>query len=180
MGPSYQGLLHRPCRFFVAGLSRSLRRPGAHLHQFVPPSGAIVPIQDGGAQFRCNLLDALTRAIRDSKGGLARSTQKKLSGDLLKWRKFLASVGIRDFWIDGVPQQVRPLLVGRFLAALRRNQFGKKVQQKLLYSTLKGALSAVRTEFRQNMKPDPAVDGSGNMSVFIQRQLRGYEDVDPP
>ena len=29
------------------------------------------------------------------------------------------------------------------------------------------------------MRPDPAADSTGKMSVFIQRQLRGYEDGDP-
>ena len=116
---------------------------------------------------------------RTAKKVYQTTTQAQQSRNLLKWKKFLESCGIRDVWLDSFPSQVRPLLVGAFVAALRRNQFGKKVQPRLLHSTITGAISALRTEFRKNMRSDPATDGTREMSILIKRQLRGYKDADP-
>lgn len=86
--------------------------------ELFPPQVASAPLQAVGAQFRRNLIYALSQAIHDSKGGLIPFAQTQLSGNLLKWRKLLASIGISNFWLNTVPQQVKPLLVEGAVAAI--------------------------------------------------------------
>ena len=125
-------------------------------------------------------MDALTTAFRDSQNGVGASAQAQQAGNFRKWREYTESIGIKDCWLDSFPGHIKPLIVGGFVSALRQNRFGKKAQPLLLHSTIKGALSSIRTEFRKNMRGDPACGGVGEgTSIFIQRQLRGFEDSDP-
>ena len=67
-----------------------------------------------------------------------------------------------------------------FAASVRRNQFGKTRKHILLHGAVKSAISDVSASFRTHLQSDPALDSSGQKSLILQQQLRGYKTLDPP
>ena len=55
-------------------------------------------------------------------------------------------------------------------------QLGKKI---LLHRTFKSAISDVSVSFRTDLWSDPTLESSGQTSLLLQRQLRGYKTLDP-
>ena len=67
-----------------------------------------------------------------------------------------------------------------FSASVRRNQFGKTRKNILLHGTVKSAILDVSASFQTHIWGDPTLDSSGQKSLFLQQQLRGYKTLDPP
>ena len=70
-------------------------------------------------------------------------------------------------------------LLSAFASSCRRNEYGKTRRKTLTGGTVKATVSHVRASFRTTFRTDPALDRSGNPSLFLDRQLRGYCDADP-
>ena len=67
-----------------------------------------------------------------------------------------------------------------FAALVRRNQLGKTRKHILLHVTFKSAISDVYASFWTHLRSDPTLESSGQKSLILQRQLRGYKTLDPP
>ena len=93
---------------------------------------------------------------------------------------FLIHTGITNKLLDGIPQGEKKIPVSSFVASVKRNQFDATGKPKLLHRTLKAAVSDVSKSFRTHLWGDPNLDASGQISLSLQWQIRGYKAVDPP
>ena len=63
---------------------------------------------------------------------------------------------------------------------MRRNQFEKTRKHILLHVTVNYAISDVSASFRTHLQREPTLESSGQTSLILQKQLRGYKTLDPP
>ena len=104
---------------------------------------------------------------------------QKQCGCFDRWKRFLTANGIEDEWLAAYTAAQRTYLLSAFAGACRRNLYGKRAKTHLRGSTVKSTITNVRSAFRTNLKPDPALDIDNNVSLFLSRQISGYIDGDP-
>ena len=119
------------------------------------------------------------RAIVDQDAGVAPATLQKQVGCFDKWKRFLSSINIEDEWLTEFNSEQRTYLLSVFASSCCRNEYGSTKKSKLKGSTVKATITNVRSAFRTNLRPDPALDADLKPSLFIQRQITGYIDSDP-
>ena len=66
-----------------------------------------------------------------------------------------------------------------FAASVRRNLFGTTRKQILLLGTVKSVILDVSAPFWTHLWSDLTLESSGQTSLLLQRQLRGYKTLDP-
>ena len=66
-----------------------------------------------------------------------------------------------------------------FAASVQRFQFGTIRKHILLHGTVKPAISYVSASFWTHLRSDPTLESSGQTSLLLRRQLRGYKTLDP-
>ena len=66
-----------------------------------------------------------------------------------------------------------------FAASVQRNQSVTTKKQIILQGTVKSAILDVSASFRTHLWSDPTLDSSGQTSLILQRQLRGYKNLYP-
>ena len=79
----------------------------------------------------------------------------------------------------GIPQEHRKILVSSFTASVRQNQFGTTRKQIILHRTVKSAISDISASFRTHLHRKPTLESSGQTSLILKRQLRGYKTLNP-
>ena len=62
---------------------------------------------------------------------------------------------------------------------MRHNQFGTTRKQILLHGNVKSSISDVSASFRRHLQSDLTLESSGQTPLILQRQLRGYQTLDP-
>ena len=92
---------------------------------------------------------------------------------------FLKNSGIADKFLGGVPQEQRTILVSSFAASVQKKQFVTTKKQILLQVTVKSAILDVPASFWTHLRSDPTLESSGQKSLLLQRQLRGYKTMYP-
>ena len=124
-------------------------------------------------------MDHLSQSFIDQDAGVAPATNQKQIGCFDKWQRFLSDNGIEDEWLTDYSQEHKTYLISAFAGACRRNLYGKTSKTQLRGKTVKATITNVRSTFRSNLQPDPALDPDKKMSLFLVRQLAGYDDADP-
>ena len=124
-------------------------------------------------------MGALAQSFVDQDAGIAPASNQKQSGCFDRWRRFLGSIGIEDEWLGEYSQEQRCYLISTFAGGCRRNSEGKTKKTILQGLTVKSTVTNVRSAFRANLRPDPALDKDSRISLFLSRQLSGYVDADP-
>ena len=66
-----------------------------------------------------------------------------------------------------------------FAASVRRNHFGTTMKQILLHETVKSSILDVSASFWTHLQSNPNLESSGQTSLLLQKQLRGYKTLDP-
>ena len=122
---------------------------------------------------------ALTHALADQNAGIAPASLQKQIGCFDRWKRFLSSIGIEDEWLEGFQPYQRTQLLSAFVSSCRRNEHGTTKKPQLTGNTVKATVTNVRSTFRTNLRPDPALDPDKRISLFLTRQLAGYVDADP-
>ena len=79
----------------------------------------------------------------------------------------------------GTPQDQRTILVSSFTASVQRNQFDTTRKQIILHGNVKSAILDVSASFQTQLWSDQTLEASGQTSLLLQRQLRGYKTLDP-
>ena len=79
----------------------------------------------------------------------------------------------------GVSREQETILVSLFAASVRRNQVGKTRKQIILHITAKSVILDVTASFRTQLRSDPTLESSGQISLLLQRQLMGYKTLEP-
>ena len=82
--------------------------------------------------------------------------------------------------MNRLEQVYKTTLVSSFAASVWRNQFTTTKKYDLLHSTVKAAISDVSISFWMDLWSGLTIDKSGQKSLILQRQLRGYKSLDPP
>ena len=80
--------------------------------------------------------------------------------------------------MGGIPQDQKKILVSSFAASVQRNQFGTNRKQILLHRTVKSNILDVSESFWMHLWSDPNLEYSGQTSLLLQRQIRGYKTLD--
>ena len=62
---------------------------------------------------------------------------------------------------------------------MRQNQFGTTRKQIILHVTVNYTILDVSAFFRTHVRSDLTLDSSGQTSLLLQRQIRGYKMLDP-
>ena len=88
-------------------------------------------------------------------------------------------MGIEDEWLTEYSPQQCVSLLSAFASMCRRNQNGKTRKNALTGGTVTSTILNIRSTFRTNFWPDPALDPDRQPSLFLSRQLAGYVDADP-
>ena len=112
--------------------------------------------------------------------GVAPGTNAQQDGDFGKWQRFLGSCGIVDPFLEGYGHQAKLSLFSAFAAALRRNEHGKRKLNKLSGKTIRQTINSICLTFRTNLYCNPLLEGNGQSSLLIKRQIDGYITEDPP
>ena len=81
--------------------------------------------------------------------------------------------------MGGTPQAQETILVSSFAASVQRNQFVTTRKHILLHRTVKSSILDVFAFFRTHLRSDPNLDSSGQKSLILQRQLKGYKTLYP-
>ena len=131
------------------------------------------------APHRDKLLGALAQSFVDQNAGIAPASNQKQSGCFDRWRIFLDSIGIKYEWLEEYSPDQQCHFISAFAGACRRNEYGKTQKTILQGSTIKSTVTNVRSAFRTNLRPDPALDKDSRMSLFLTQELSGYTDADP-
>ena len=126
------------------------------------------------------LLDIVTSSILDTTEGITKANVTKQSGNWERWYTFLTHTGVTNKFLNRLPQGEKKIMVASFAASVQRNQFGATRKPKLLHGTVKAAVLGLSTSFRTHLWGEPTLDVSGQRSLGLQQQLRGYKSVDPP
>ena len=66
-----------------------------------------------------------------------------------------------------------------FAFYIRNNLHGSTYKTILMGDTVNAAISHVVQAFRNNLRPDPTLDETGQRSSILKRQIKGYRDTDP-
>ena len=122
---------------------------------------------------------ALAQSFIDQESGVAPATMQKQVGCFDRWIRFLRDMGIEDEWLSQYQQDQRIYLLSAFAGSCRRNEYGTTRKSILLGKTVKSTITNVRSAFRANLRPDPALDPDMKCSLFLIRQFSGYTDADP-
>ena len=96
-----------------------------------------------------------------------------------KWIEFCSESRIRDKFLSKYNTQDKIEIVCAFLAAVRRNFFGRTKKETLLAGSVKDTLRHVHQVFRLNGFGDPGADESGRTALRISRILNSYKKEDP-
>ena len=91
----------------------------------------------------------------------------------------MSDIGIEDEWLTKHNQEQKIYLISAFAGACRRNLYGKTKKPELRGKTIKSTITNVRSAFRTNLQPDPALDIDNKPSLVLIRQISGYIDADP-
>lgn len=141
---------------------------------------ASTKFQDCPTPERDHLLAYLTGAELARQEAITEATNEKHALAWKRWQTFLESIGIDgDPFLDSFDPAHRTILLGAFAHAMRTATFSGPKLQKLASSTVRDSISFVCSSFRQNQRPDPSKDGTGNTAFLLSRQLRGYSNADP-
>ena len=82
--------------------------------------------------------------------------------------------------LEGIPQSQKIILVSSFADPVRRNQLGKTGKHILLHGAVKSAISDVSASLQTHLWSDTTLDSSGQTSLILQRQIRGYKTLKRP
>ena len=121
----------------------------------------------------------IPQSFIDQEDGIAEATLTQQTGCFDRWRRFLGDMEIEDDFLDGFNRQQKVYILSAFAGSCRRNKYGKTTKTILTGRTVKSTLTHVRSSFRSNLRPDPALDDDTQSSLYLSRQLRGYIDADP-
>ena len=80
--------------------------------------------------------------------------------------------------MTGIPQEHRKIFVSSFSSSVQRNQFGTTRKKIILHVTVKSAILDVSASFRTHLQSNLTLDPSGQTSLILHRQLRGYKTLD--
>ena len=101
---------------------------------------------------------------------ITKSTVTKYYGNWEGWCKFLTHTGIKKKLLDGIPKGDKTILVLSFTAPVQRNQFGEKNKSKLLYGTVKAAVSDVSMSFRAHLQGNLNLETPGKNPLSYSRK----------
>ena len=99
---------------------------------------------------------------------IPKSTAIKQSSNWERWFTFLTQTGIKNIFLDGIPQGYKTILASSFTVSVDRNQFGTTSKFKLFHGTVKDAISDVSASFWMHFWGDPNIDTPGQISFIIQ------------
>ena len=126
-------------------------------------------------------MDVLSAGWREYKSGVTKDTQSKQLMHFEKWRSYTKDVGIRDVWLRSFCQADKNLILSGFAHKIRTNCYGKvQVKKTLMGDTVVATLNSISTTFRENAFLNPQRDDNNEKSIILQRQIRGYRNLDPP
>ena len=133
-----------------------------------PPNFRILPLPE-----KNRLMAALAQSFIDQESGVAPATMQKQIGCFDRWIRFLSDMGIEDEWLSQYRQDQRIYLLSAFAGSCRRNEYGTTRKSILRGKTVKSTITNVRSAFRSNLRPDPALDPDMKCSLFLTRQFSG-------
>jgi hypothetical protein len=109
------------------------------------------------------------------------ATLSKQSRSFIKFKQFLDSCDIKDYFLDSFSQEQRSLILSGFAHFTRTHRSNKSstASTTLQGNTVATTLSHVVQTFRQNLRSDPTNDTTGSKSAILRRQLKAYRDSDP-
>ena len=121
----------------------------------------------------------INAGVAAAKEGVTTETQTKQSSSFRRYQDFLEAGGIVDPFLSHLSSPQRQLVMSGFAHSIRQNYNGSTSKHRLLSGTVQTAVSHVVQTFRQNFRPDPTRDESGNRGAILTRQLKSYKDADP-
>lgn len=98
---------------------------------------------------------------------------------MAKWSRYLTKCNISNLFMDGFSPGEKLSLISGFAGSKRRNKFGSSKKLKLAGVTAKATLNSLRSTFRSNFRPNAFLEDSGENSIALTRQIRGYIQQDP-
>ena len=99
-----------------------------------------------------------------------------------RFQQYLGTIGLGDDrYLDNLTQFQRTKVLSAFAHALREGRLGTRNRGKAIKSdSVRASLDCVSQAFKLADRPDPRLDRDGKFAILLQRQLRGYNTVDPP
>jgi hypothetical protein len=114
--------------------------------------------------------------------GVVASTHAKEDRHWKWWIKFLSEYGLEENpYLVGFDPEFIVRLLGSFTQAVRDCWFGQPRggNEGIGSGTCSEAVASVAKAFTNAGLPDPRLNKSGKMALFLQRQLKGMKNADP-
>jgi len=131
---------------------------------------------------RDRLLADLSAAQSAASGAVVQGTNAKQIRAWSRFQRYLNAIGLSsDPFLDGFTQFQRTKILSAFAQALREGRFCNGSSSHTIKSeSVRAALDSISQVFKLADRQDPRLDRDGKLTLFLQRQLRGYKSLDPP
>ena len=99
-----------------------------------------------------------------------------------RWELFVFNCGLFDDpYLDGFSREEKHRLLSAFAQTVRECEYSKSTRgyDHLVAGTCFAALDDISKAFVATGRPNPQFDGDGKRAFLLQRQLRGYKNLDP-
>ena len=114
-------------------------------------------------------MDRILEAKQDQQNGITNQTHVQQNRDFNTWEKYLERCGITDIFLDDFNTESRLLLMSGYTAT-----GGRTRKRKLLGKTVRAAIGHICLTFRESFQANPALEQSGQRSILLHRQIKGY------
>jgi hypothetical protein len=125
-------------------------------------------------------MDCIHSGIAESKRAVTAATSGKHSSSFKLFQKFLSNCNIADPFLDQFTPNQKTLIITGFAYSIRHNHHKSTTKSILTGGTVNAAVSNVVQAFRQNLRPDPTIDSSGQKAAILINQIKAYKNKDPP
>jgi hypothetical protein len=116
-----------------------------------------------------------------AKGAVAEGTNAKQVRSWGRFQTYLLSIGIRnDEYLDNFSRHQKHKILSAFAHSMREGRFCTKAIKTIKSDSVRATLDCVAQAFKLADRADPRLDADGKLAFLLQRQLRGYKNVDRP
>ena len=127
-------------------------------------------------------MDCESGAAEACHRGATEGTHAKHASSWTFYLEFLTRIGHKDDpYLEKLDPPHRLRICGAFLHARRRGDLGSyRSAKQVIASTANETINHVAATFVSNHRPNPTADISGQVHIYIRRQIKGYRRLDPP